>query len=66
MRVIHLETFPEMWSFVKVTSSELLKLTTSSIETFNFCFDPATCRILVPQPGIEPTLPAMQAGSLNH
>ena len=34
--------------------------------TFFFFFDPATCRILVPQPGIEPTLPAVQAGSLNH
>ena len=27
MRVIHLETFPETWSFVKVTSSKPLKLT---------------------------------------
>ena len=26
----------------------------------------ATCGILVPRPGIKPTLPALEAGSLNH
>ena len=33
---------------------------------FFFCLRPAACRILVPQPGIKPMPPAMEAQSLNH
>ena len=35
---------------------------------FCFCFWPHSmaCRILVPQPGIEPTPPAVEAWNLNH
>ena len=38
----------------------------AQIDTAFFCLGCAVCGILVPWPGIEPTLPAVEAQSLNH
>ena len=33
---------------------------------YHLCFGHVACGILVPQPGIEPTLPVVEAQSANH
>ena len=49
-----------------VSSSTLWIQYTTSLFFFFFWPCHATCRILVPRPGIEPLLPALGAWTLNH
>ena len=52
-----------MWTVFKVFI-ELLQCCLCFM--FFWCFGQEACRILAPQPGIEPTAPCIGRGSLNH
>ena len=56
---------PYWWKNLKSKAGPLSLL---AVHFFSFCFCllPVACRILVPQPRIEPTPPAVEVQSLNH